>query len=80
MAGTLAQVVDQNACGTNKSWYYDMPQHPTSIHLCPAACDLVRNDPKAMLEILLGCETACGGLDVSCGGTTPPPEVPPILL
>jgi Mg-chelatase subunit ChlD len=80
MAGTLAQVADQNACGTNKSWYYDMPQKPTSIHLCPAACDLVRNDPKAMLEILLGCETACGGLDVSCGGTPPPPEVPPILL
>lgn len=27
------------------------------VHLCPAACDLVQNgDPKATLEILLGCD------------------------
>jgi Mg-chelatase subunit ChlD len=80
MPGTLAQVHDESACGTNKSWYYDMPQQPSVIHLCPAACDLVRNDPKAMLELLLGCATACGGLDVNCGGAPPPADVPPILL
>jgi Mg-chelatase subunit ChlD len=79
-AGTLAQVSDQNACGTNKSWFYDVPLQPTRINLCPAACELVRKDPKALLEFLLGCATACGGLDVSCGGTPPPPEVPPIVL
>jgi Mg-chelatase subunit ChlD len=79
-AGTFAQVTDANACGTNKSWYYDMPQSPTRIYLCPAACDLVRNEPNSMLEILLGCKTACGGLDVNCGGTPPPPDVPPVLL
>jgi hypothetical protein len=78
-AGTLAQVSDQNACGTNKSWYYDLPQTPTRINLCPAACDLVRKDAKALIEFLLGCHS-CGGLDMSCGGTPPPPEVPPIVL
>jgi Mg-chelatase subunit ChlD len=79
MPGTFAQVNDQSACGTTKAWYYDMPQQPTVIHLCPAACDLVRNDPKAVLELLLGCAT-CGGLDKACGGTPPPADVPPILL
>lgn len=78
--GTLAQVPDENACSTNKSWFYDVPQKPTRIHLCPAACELVRADSKAVLEILLGCATACGGLDVSCGGTPPPAEIPPIVL
>jgi Mg-chelatase subunit ChlD len=78
MPGTLAQVPDSNGCGTAKAWYYDMPQQPTVIHLCPAACDLVRSDPKAVLELLLGCST-CGGLDKDCGGVPPPPDVPPIL-
>jgi Mg-chelatase subunit ChlD len=80
-AGTLAQVTDQNSCGTNKSWFYDVPQKPTRINLCPSACDLVRADSKAVLEILIGCATACGGLDMSCGGgPPPPPEVPPVIF
>lgn len=78
MPGTLAQVPDEGSCGTNKAWFYDMPQMPTRINLCPSACELVRNDPDAMLEILLGCAT-CGGLDMSCGGSVPPGDIPPVL-
>ena len=79
--GTFAQVTDQSSCGGNKSWFYDVPAKPTRIQLCPSACDLVRSDPKAKLEILLGCATACAGLDVSCGGgPPPPPEVPPVVF
>lgn len=78
VAATLGQVPDANSCSTSKAWYYDAPQAPTRIVLCPAACDFVRADPKAKLEILLGCETACGGLDVNCGGKTPP-ALPPVL-
>ena len=78
--GTFSQVPDQSACGARKSWYYDVPASPSRVFLCPAACDLVRADPKAALEVLLGCATACGGIDMSCGGEPPPPEVPPVLF
>jgi Mg-chelatase subunit ChlD len=76
-AGTLRQVPDDASCGTSKAWHYDMPQDPARIVLCPATCDLVRADPDAKLEILLGCAT-CGGLDVDCGSSSPP-DVPPVI-
>ncbi len=84
MAGTLGQVSDESACGTTNSWYYDMPSAPTRITLCPAACDLVRSDPNAKLEILLGCQTVCAqdtakNPDQSCGEGGPPAQVPPPL-
>jgi hypothetical protein len=79
-AGTLSQVPDANSCGTRKSWYYDAPQAPTRIELCPAACDLVRGDASATLEVLLGCVTACGALDQTCAGAPPPADVPPVLF
>jgi hypothetical protein len=79
MAATLGQVPDDDGCGTKRSWHYDKPDDPTRIVLCPAACDLVRSAPEAKLEILIGCATVCGGLDVDCGGE-PPPEVPPVII
>ncbi len=27
-------------CGTDTGWYYDDPDAPTQVLLCPAACDL----------------------------------------
>jgi hypothetical protein len=80
MAATLGHVDDETGCGTSKAWHYDMPSDPSRIVLCPAACELVRSTPQAKLEILLGCETLCGGLDVDCGGGPPPPEVPPPII
>jgi hypothetical protein len=80
MVGTFGQVADDAGCGTAKAWHYDDPQSPQRIVLCPAACELAQADPAAKLEILLGCETACGGLDVDCGGTPPPDDsLPPVL-
>lgn len=77
MAATLPQTKDDNSCGTKKGWHYDDAKTPKKIVLCPAACDLVRADPAPKLEILLGCETLCGGLDEDCGGGPPPDQVPP---
>jgi hypothetical protein len=78
--GTFSRVPAADSCGTRKSWYYDAPQAPARIELCPAACDLVRGDPQATLEVLLGCVTACGALDHTCAGAPPPADVPPILF
>ena len=80
MPGTLSQVSAADGCGTRKSWYYDSPQAPTRIELCPAACDLVRGDSAGALEVLLGCVTACGALDHTCEGAPPPADVPPVLF
>jgi hypothetical protein len=79
MAVTLPQVDGEGDCASSSSWYYDDPDAPTLITLCPSACELVREDTDGMLQILIGCETVCGGLDVDCGGE-PPPDLPPIIV
>ena len=79
MTFTLAQTVDAASCADKPSWYYDDPAAPTSIILCPKACDTVANDPGAKLEILLGCETVCSLDDPTCTGEPLPPEAPPVL-
>jgi hypothetical protein len=54
---TVGQVAGADACGNKAAWYYDDPVKPTTIRLCPAACQGVQADPHAKLEILLGCGT-----------------------
>lgn len=57
-AATLGNVPTAADCGTNGSaWYYDDPQMPTKIILCPATCDSVQGDDQGKLNILLGCDT-----------------------
>jgi hypothetical protein len=54
---TFGQVPGAASCGTSGAWYYDNPATPGRIFLCPSACDAVRTDSSAKLEILLGCKT-----------------------
>jgi hypothetical protein len=53
---TLTQVAGDSACAAG-GWYYDNPVNPSRIVLCKSTCDTVTADPKASLEILLGCAT-----------------------
>jgi hypothetical protein len=48
----------QNAteCGSEDGWYYDDPQNPQSIHLCPQSCDRV-SGPGGTLFYSVGCAT-----------------------
>jgi hypothetical protein len=48
----------QNAgeCGSEDGWYYDNPQSPQSIHLCPQSCDRV-SGPGGTLFYSVGCAT-----------------------
>jgi len=48
----------QNAseCGSEDGWYYDDPQSPQSIHLCPQSCDRV-SGPGGTLFYSVGCAT-----------------------
>jgi hypothetical protein len=36
-------------------WFYDNPQNPTSIQLCPGTCDSVSADSGAKVKIVYGC-------------------------
>jgi hypothetical protein len=54
---TFSKVTDASQCGTTASWYYDDNVAPTRIFLCPAACDAVKADADAKLDILVGCKT-----------------------
>jgi hypothetical protein len=54
---TLSKVMSAAECGTAVSWYYDNNDAPTRIFLCPAACDIVKADGDAKLDILVGCQT-----------------------
>ncbi|MET0793001.1 MAG: vWA domain-containing protein [Polyangiaceae bacterium] len=57
-ASTLIQVASEAECVGNAGWYYDNPGSPSRIVLCKSTCDGVTADPKASLEILLGCPTS----------------------
>jgi hypothetical protein len=54
---TLSKVLSPADCGTSVSWYFDNNDAPTRIFLCPAACDIVKADADAKLDILVGCQT-----------------------
>jgi hypothetical protein len=38
-------------------WYYDDPEAPTRVILCPETCTAVRSDARAKLEVVVGCRT-----------------------
>jgi hypothetical protein len=42
-------------CGMNPGWYFDNPQAPTKVLLCPASCADVTNDVNAQMDIVFGC-------------------------
>ncbi len=52
----LPGVGDSGSCQGGNGWYYDDPNAPNRIILCPASCDLVENT-KGTVEVVLGCKT-----------------------
>lgn len=54
---TIKQVPSAADCGPQGGWYYDDPQSPSSIHLCPATCELVQADESGSLKVVVGCAT-----------------------
>jgi hypothetical protein len=55
-ARTLPQA-KSGACADNQAWSYDDDADPKKIVLCPAACDALRAEQDAKLEVQFGCET-----------------------
>lgn len=52
-----ATTIPQDPACKDAGWRYDDASKPTKIVLCPKTCEEVRADPKAKIDILLGCKT-----------------------
>jgi hypothetical protein len=55
---TIGQVGDEAGCPTNQpAWYYDNPSAPTTINLCPNACDLATTAANgSRVQVVVGCQ------------------------
>ena len=59
-SGTTESIVSVPAaddCGLAEghAWFYDDPEDPTIISVCPETCDLLSSDAAASVEVLFGC-------------------------
>lgn len=54
---TFARAADAEACDASMAWYYDDPEAPSQIVLCPSTCEFVAQDLSATVEVLFGCAT-----------------------
>jgi hypothetical protein len=53
---TLPQA-KSDGCANNQAWAYDNDEDPKKIILCPAACDTLRAQADAALDVQFGCQT-----------------------
>jgi hypothetical protein len=51
----LVRVASAAACGAAGGWYYDDPNAPKRILLCPTTCGTVQADGGAKLDVQFGC-------------------------
>jgi hypothetical protein len=49
----LVQEDSRSACDTAQGWQYN--EDVTRIRLCGSVCDDVRSNPKARVDVILGC-------------------------
>ena len=57
---SVGRVTSMTACTAAGGWSYDVnpaTATPTEIDLCDAACEPVRADVAAQVDIVLGCPT-----------------------
>lgn len=62
--GTLeiGRVDDPGLCGgVSDGWYYDNPDDPSVIVVCPQTCDKIQGFAQASIAIIFGCETIPAG-------------------
>lgn len=52
---TFPHAASQSACADKVAWYYDDPNAPRQIKMCPAGCQAI--SAGGTIEIRLGCET-----------------------
>lgn len=54
----FGKVNDPSECANvSHGWYYDDPNNPKKIFVCPQTCDKIQGVPNAKINIQFGCET-----------------------
>ena len=53
----ILHVAKPGDCGMKGGWYYDNPNQPTKIIMCPSTCDTLKKDSTGKVDVLFGCET-----------------------
>jgi hypothetical protein len=53
---TIPMVPDAGSCGP-LGWYYDDPEYPARIIVCPDTCTLLQSDTAGKVNIAFGCTT-----------------------
>lgn len=51
----LPRAPSEASCGSSDAWYFDDPDDPNAIRLCPDTCARVR-EQSGSLDIIVGCE------------------------
>ena len=57
---TIGKVAGEPQCGDGPGWYYDDPNDPSAIILCPALCHAIHEDVSPQVEVVFGCPTVEG--------------------
>jgi len=47
----------ENCSQVEHAWYYDQPNSPSTIHVCPQTCNWIQGQIDAKMEVKFGCET-----------------------
>lgn len=54
----IGNIESEEQCDrVDHAWYYDNPDNPEKIMVCPATCDWIRSFPHAQIVLQFGCET-----------------------
>ncbi|AKT40536.1 vWA domain-containing protein [Chondromyces crocatus] len=54
----IGSVPGASSCSSQSGgWYYDDPQNPSRVTLCPSTCGAVQGDPNGRVDVLFGCDT-----------------------
>ncbi|HUU00683.1 MAG TPA: hypothetical protein VM425_04485 [Myxococcota bacterium] len=54
----IGRITSADKCNqVEHAWYYDDPDDPSFIRICPQTCDWIQGKPGATIEVQFGCET-----------------------
>lgn len=56
----VPRVANEAACGSAAGWYYDDPNTPSKVLLCPASCDAAQSkggETPPKIDVLFGCQS-----------------------
>jgi hypothetical protein len=60
VAMDIPRVADSGACGNTPGWFWDSPATPTTLVMCSATCQTIKQDMAPVVQVVFGCPTLEG--------------------